>query len=79
MGSLSRILKVFIKSTVMTLYAAYQPHDASVLPVYNPLPGSWFAAAYIPNWTEQMQQEVWNLDIMILNLWLYTHLQDYKS
>ncbi|CAL4153422.1 unnamed protein product [Meganyctiphanes norvegica] len=41
----------------LTLHAAYQPHDASVLPVYNPLPGSWFAAAYIPNWTEQMQQE----------------------
>lgn len=38
--------------------SAYQPHDATVLPVYNPLPGSWFAAAYIPNWNEQMQQEV---------------------
>ncbi|XP_071520688.1 post-GPI attachment to proteins factor 6-like isoform X2 [Panulirus ornatus] len=37
--------------------SAYQPHDATVLPVYNPLPGSWFAAAYIPNWNEQMQQE----------------------
>ncbi|KAK3885702.1 hypothetical protein Pcinc_010089 [Petrolisthes cinctipes] len=41
---------------VVTL-TAYQPHDATVLPVYNPLPGSWFAAAYIPNWNEQMQQE----------------------
>ncbi|XP_042228879.1 transmembrane protein 8B-like isoform X2 [Homarus americanus] len=37
--------------------SAFQPHDATVLPVYNPLPGSWFAAAYIPDWNEQMQQE----------------------
>ncbi|XP_064087969.1 uncharacterized protein LOC135202485 isoform X3 [Macrobrachium nipponense] len=37
--------------------SAYLPHDATILPVYNPLPGSWFAAAYIPNWNEQMQQE----------------------
>ncbi|ROT80497.1 transmembrane protein 8B isoform X2 [Penaeus vannamei] len=41
----------------VTTYSAYQPHDATILPVYNPLPGSWFAAAYIPNWNEQMQQE----------------------
>ncbi|XP_064087966.1 uncharacterized protein LOC135202485 isoform X1 [Macrobrachium nipponense] len=38
--------------------SAYLPHDATILPVYNPLPGSWFAAAYIPNWNEQMQQEM---------------------
>lgn len=38
--------------------SAYQPHDATVLAVYSPLPGSWFTAAYIPDWNEQMQQEV---------------------
>ncbi|XP_063843787.1 uncharacterized protein LOC135090714 isoform X1 [Scylla paramamosain] len=37
--------------------SAYQPHDATVLAVYSPLPGSWFTAAYIPDWNEQMQQE----------------------
>lgn len=46
----SSLHKVITKS-------AYLPHDATILPVYNPLPGSWFAAAYIPNWNEQMQQE----------------------
>ncbi|XP_076039876.1 post-GPI attachment to proteins factor 6 isoform X2 [Oratosquilla oratoria] len=41
----------------VTIRSEYQPHDATILPLYNPLPGSWFAAAYIPNWNEQMQQE----------------------
>lgn len=41
--------------------SAYQPHDATVLAVYSPLPGSWFTAAYIPDWNEQMQQEVVSL------------------
>ncbi|KAG0729783.1 hypothetical protein GWK47_029632 [Chionoecetes opilio] len=47
---ISLLLQVLTRS-------AYQPHDATVLAVYSPLPGSWFAAAYIPDWNEQMQQE----------------------
>jgi len=40
------------------LRASFKPHDASVFPVSNPLPGSWFAAAYLPNWDQQVQQQV---------------------
>lgn len=47
--------------------SAYQPHDATVLAVYSPLPGSWFTAAYIPDWNEQMQQEVPFLSFFLLS------------
>lgn len=42
----------------LVLGSSYQPHDATVFPVYNPLPGSWFAAAYLPDWDQHVQQEV---------------------
>ncbi|CAG0890026.1 unnamed protein product [Darwinula stevensoni] len=38
-------------------WTAYSPHDAVILPIHNPLPGSWFAAAYLPDWDQQVQQE----------------------
>lgn len=38
--------------------SAYQPHDATVFSVYNPLPGNWFVAAYISHWDQHVQQEV---------------------
>lgn len=38
--------------------SSYKTHDASVLPVYNPLPGNWFAAAYLNTWDQKVQQEV---------------------
>ncbi|ODM99932.1 Transmembrane protein [Orchesella cincta] len=41
----------------LVLRSSYQPHDATVFPVYNPLPGSWFAAAYLPDWDQHVQQE----------------------
>ena len=47
----------------IVLKAKYQPQDTTVLPVYNPLPGSWFAAAYLPDWDQHVQQEVGILDI----------------
>nr|CAD7443221.1 unnamed protein product [Timema bartmani] len=36
---------------------AYQPHDATIIPIYNPLPGNWFVAAYMANWNDNLQQE----------------------
>ncbi|XP_066997236.1 post-GPI attachment to proteins factor 6 isoform X2 [Anabrus simplex] len=37
--------------------SAYQPHDATIFPVNNPLPGNWFVAAYISHWDQHVQQE----------------------
>jgi hypothetical protein len=42
----------------ITLQSSYQPHNASILKVYYPLPGSWFAAGFLPNWDMPVQQEV---------------------
>ena len=42
----------------ITLQSSYQPHNASILKVYYPLPGSWFAAGYLQNWDMPVQQEV---------------------
>ncbi|KAJ9580903.1 hypothetical protein L9F63_023918, partial [Diploptera punctata] len=41
----------------MTTKSAYQPHDATIFPMYNPLPGNWFVAAYISHWDQHVQQE----------------------
>ncbi|CAG7690930.1 unnamed protein product [Allacma fusca] len=41
----------------IVLKATYQPQDTTVFPVYDPLPGSWFAAAYLPDWDQHVQQE----------------------
>jgi len=38
--------------------SSYQSHDATVFPVHDPLPGSWFAAGYLANWDQRVQQEV---------------------
>jgi hypothetical protein len=43
----------------ITTKSAYQPHDATIFPVYNPLPGNWFVAAYISHWDQHVRQEVW--------------------
>lgn len=40
--------------------SSYNTHDASVLPIYNPLSGNWFAAAYLNTWDQKVQQEVSN-------------------
>lgn len=42
----------------ITTKSAYQPHDATIFPVYNPLPGNWFVAAYISHWDQHVRQEV---------------------
>ncbi|GFG39492.1 hypothetical protein Cfor_00487 [Coptotermes formosanus] len=41
----------------ITTKSAYQPHDATIFPMYNPLPGNWFVAAYISHWDQHVQQE----------------------
>lgn len=42
----------------LTLISKYKPHDATLFRIDNPLPGSWFAAGYLPNWDQPVQQEV---------------------
>ena len=37
--------------------SAHQPHDSSIFPVYNPLPGAWFAAAYLAPYEEKITQQ----------------------
>ena len=37
--------------------SAYNPHDSTVLPVYNPLPGTWYAAAYLIPFEEKIIQQ----------------------
>ena len=36
------------------VYSAYQPKNSAVFPVYNPLPGSWFVAAYLEPFSETL-------------------------
>lgn len=36
------------------VYSAYQPKNSAVFPVYNPLPGSWFVAAYLETFSETL-------------------------
>lgn len=38
----------------LTVQSAYQPADSAVHPVYNPLPGSWFVAAYLDPYDEPL-------------------------
>lgn len=42
----------------LVIRSSYQSHDATVFPVYNPMPGSWFASAYLNSWDQKVQQEV---------------------
>ena len=37
--------------------SAHQPHDSTIFPVYNPLPGTWFAAAYLAPYEEKIRQQ----------------------
>ena len=37
--------------------SAHQPHDSTIFPVYNPLPGTWFAAAYLAPYEEKILQQ----------------------
>lgn len=37
--------------------SAYQPHDATIFAISNPLPGNWFVASYISHWDQHVQQE----------------------
>ncbi|GLH12908.1 Uncharacterized protein GBIM_17566 [Gryllus bimaculatus] len=41
----------------ITTKSAYQPHDATIFAINNPLPGNWFVASYISHWDQHVQQE----------------------
>ena len=38
-------------------HSAFQPHDSTIFPVYNPLPGPWFAIAYLAPFEEKITQQ----------------------
>ena len=38
-------------------HSAYNPHDSTIFPVYNPLPGTWYAAAYLTPFEEKIIQQ----------------------
>jgi len=37
--------------------SAHNPHDSTVFPIYNPLPGSWFAMAFLSPFEEKITQQ----------------------
>jgi len=37
--------------------SAYQPHDTTIFPMYNPLPGSWYAFAFLSPFEEKITQQ----------------------
>jgi hypothetical protein len=37
--------------------SAFQPHDSTIFPVYNPLPGPWYAIAYLSPFEEKITQQ----------------------
>lgn len=37
--------------------SAYKPHDSTIFPIYNPLPGSWYAFAYLSPFEEKITQQ----------------------
>ena len=52
--------EMFTKRTELHMIrtvSAYNPHDSTILPVYNPLPGSWYAAAYLVPFEEKIIQQ----------------------
>ena len=38
-------------------HSAFQPHDSTIFPIYNPLPGTWFVAAYLAPYEEKIIQQ----------------------
>ena len=38
-------------------HSAFNPHDSSIYPVYNPLPGTWYVAAYLTPFEEKIVQQ----------------------
>ncbi|XP_025987542.1 post-GPI attachment to proteins factor 6 isoform X2 [Solenopsis invicta] len=42
---------------MVTTTTAYQPKNVTVVPIYEPQPGDWFAAAYMSHWDEKVQQQ----------------------
>lgn len=41
----------------LTTVTKHQPHDALVFHAFNPVPGNWFALAYISDWVREIRQE----------------------
>ncbi|XP_046406052.1 post-GPI attachment to proteins factor 6 isoform X2 [Ischnura elegans] len=42
---------------LITTQSSFEPRNPTVFPVYNPLPGNWYAVAYVLNWDKQVKQE----------------------
>jgi hypothetical protein len=48
-------------------------HRRSVIPVYSPLPGDWFVAAFLSNWDQQLTQQVIIYIIYTANKFIEKH------
>jgi len=51
---------VYIKRTSLheiKTKSAFQPHDSTIFPIYNPLPGTWFVAAFLAPYEEKIIQQ----------------------
>jgi hypothetical protein len=57
---LIKLLLSFVYRTdlhMVKTQSAFQPHDSTIFPVYNPLPGPWFAIAYLSPFEEKITQQ----------------------
>ncbi len=56
MAGFVSLKREWIKSVSFQLfvYSAYQPKNSAVFPIYNPLPGSWFVAAFLEPFSESL-------------------------
>ena len=53
----SNMMRVRTDLHMVRAVSAYNPHDSTILPVYNPLPGTWYAAAYLTPFEEKIIQQ----------------------
>lgn len=51
---------------IVTTTTTYQPKNVTIVPVYEPQPGDWFIAAYMPYWDERVQQQVHQLAVLVM-------------
>lgn len=60
---------------VVATVTSYQSRNVTVVPVYEPQPGDWFAAAYMSHWDEKIRQRVNPFDY---NCIIIVGLNNYK-
>lgn len=59
-------------SIVVTTTTTYRSKNATIVPVYGPQSGDWFAAAYMPYWDERVQQQVHDFICLMMQITIIT-------